>query len=1042
MLLLSLPLCAQQVQGTVVDAAGEPLAGVSVVVNGASTAAMTGADGRYSIAAPRDGTLVFTFLGMRPREEAVAGRTVIDVTLDDDALQLDDVVVVAYGTSTRKSLTGAVSIVKSDRIEKIQAANVTKALEGTVAGLQTAGGNGQPGSGISMRIRGFGSINASNAPLYVVDGIVYDGYINALSADDIESMSVLKDASSSALYGSRAANGVIMITTKKGRQGKSTLSVKATSSLVTRALPEYSRVSSTDYYELIWESYRNALVNRSGYTPANAAAIASSAGADGVYARLGYYNNLSVPVADLFTADGKVNPAATVLWEDDWQDALFRTALRQEYVASVSGGGEKNDYFLSFGYLDEQGVVKASDFNRLTARVNVNAEVAPWLKIGTNLSGSTQKTANVELQSTASSNPFYYTRMMAPIYPIWIRDEATGALIADPYSPADRLYDYGGTQNTVVDPATGDMIWNDKRRAYATNSNLVSTIDLDRKDATSDNLSNRSYAEITFLRDFTFRVNGSIDLVNEYATDYQNYRYADAKSVSGRSTKSYGRLRSITWNQLLTWKKTFGGHRLDVMAGHENYSYDGQSMSATRTGYSIYSTELATAAVGEGSSSGADAYRLESYLSRVNYDYNSTYYFSASFRRDGSSRFYRSNRWGNFWSLAAAWNISQEPFLAGQDWIDHLKLKASYGGQGNDNIGTFYAWQQFYTISGYDNGDANGAFFATLENKELQWEVNNNLNIGAEFRLFNRLSAEVNWFYRMSDNLLFSVPRPSSTGIEAVYRNVGAMRNRGIEIQISADLVKTAGFQWSVDFNLTHIGNKITKLPQEEIISGVNKLMVGHSVYEYWMRESAGVDPATGNQLYYMDETDAAGNPTGHRTTTNDQNAAGKYYVGTAIADVYGGLTNTFAYKNLELSMLCTYSVGGLMYDNTYASLMHNGSFGTAFHTDALKRWQQPGDITDVPRLESGNAAQIASSSRYLIDASYFIIKNITLNYTLPKRWTSKLRIEGARLFVSADNLYLESARKGLDPQQSFSGVTDFGYMPTATYTLGLSFSF
>jgi TonB-linked SusC/RagA family outer membrane protein len=869
-------------------------------------------------------------------------------------------------------------------------------------------------------------------------------------------MSVLKDASSAALYGSRAANGVIMITTKKGKEGKSRLTFKATTGLITRAVPEYERVNSKEYYELIWEGYRNSLITQwddynSGaalITPAQAARIASSPlssaeGGGGVYARLGNYNNLSVPVADMFTADGKVNPAAAVLWEDDWQKELFRTAHRQEYLASVSGGNGKNDYFLSFGYLDEEGLVKASDFSRLTARANVNFSVTDWLKVGTNFSGSTQKTRNLSQTSTSTSNPFYYTRMMAPIYPVWICDEATGALIADPYSDADRLYDYGGTQNTVIDPATGKAIWSDKRRTYGSNSNLVSTIDLDQQDYSSDNLSNRSYAEVTFLRDFTFRVNGSIDLINEYATDYQNYRYADAASVHGRSTKSYGRQRSITWNELLTWKKSFGAHHLDVLAGHENYSLDVQSMNATRSGFVVYTTELASAAVGEGSSSGAETYRLESYLSRVNYDYNNTYYFSASYRRDGSSRFYRDNRWGNFWSVAAAWNLSQEAFLSGHDWLDHLKLKASYGGQGNDNVGTFYAWQQFYTTAGYANGDANGAFLASLENRELQWEVNNNLNIGAEFRLFNRLQGEVNWFYRMSDNLLFSVPRPSSTGIDAVYENVGAMRNRGIEIQISADVVKTADFLWNVDFNLTHVSNKITKLPQEEIISGVNKLMVGRSLYDYWMRESAGVDPATGDQLFYKDDLDAAGNPTGTRSAVreSDNLTPDRYYVGSAIPDAYGGLTNTFNYRNLELSMLCVYSVGGLTYDNVYASLMHSGNFGTTFHHDALQRWQQPGDITDVPRLENGSSWQTYTSNRHLVDASYFIIKNLTLTYTLPKRWMQKIRVDGARLFVSVDNLYVESARKGMNPQQSFSGITDFTYAPTTTCTLGLNFS-
>jgi TonB-linked SusC/RagA family outer membrane protein len=1035
------PLFAQQVQGVVIDGAdGQPLPGVSVTVKGAATAAMTDIDGHYAIAAPADAVLRFTYIGMKPVEAPVAGRTAVNVQMEQDALQLDDVMVVAYGTSTRKSLTGAVAIVKSDQIGKIQAASVTKALEGLVPGLQTAGGNGQPGSGLSVRIRGFGSINASSAPLYVVDGMVYDGYISALNPDDIESMSVLKDASSAALYGSRAANGVIMVTTKKGREGKMKVNVKATAGMVVRAIDEYSRVNSKDYYELIWESWRNALVAQ-GNTPSAAAGIASGTTIDGVYEKLGKYNSLGVPVAEMFTADGKVNPAATVLWEDNWQDELFRTARRQEVQASASGANDKTDYFFSFGYLDEQGIVKSSDFSRLSARVSVNSEVAKWLKLGTNFSGSLQKTANLESASAATTNPFYYSRMMAPIYPIWIRDEATGAFIADPYSDADRLYDYGGSaHNTVIDPATGKAIWGDKQRAYAPNSNLASTIVLDRQSVSSDNLSNRSYAEIAFLRDFTFRVNGSIDLVSEYATDYQNRLYGDAYSVNGRSTKSYGRLLSVTWNQLLSWKREFGAHHLDVLAGHESYSYDAQSMYATRTGFGIYTTELAAGAVGEGSSSGSDAYRLESYLSRLNYDYENRYYFSASFRRDGSSRFHPSSRWGNFWSVAAAWNISQEAFLSGHDWIDHLKLKLSYGGQGNDDIGTFYAWQQLYTIAGYDNGSANGAFLASLENKDLQWEVNNNLNIGAEFKLFNRLSGEINWFNRMSDNLLFLVPNPQSTGIGATYRNVGAMRNRGIEIQIAGDVIKTADFLWNVDFNLTHISNKITKLPQKEIISGAHKLTEGHSLYDYWLRESAGVDPATGDQLYYMDTQDGNGNTV--RTTTNDHNRATYYYVGTAIADAYGGLTNTFTYKNLELSVLCTYSIGGQAFDNVYASLMHNGAFGTAFHTDALNRWQQPGDVTDVPRLQSGKASQTAASSRYLIDASYLTVKNVTLNYMLPKQWVRKLRMENVRLFLSADNLYIESARKGLNPQQSFSGITDFGYVPTATYTLGLSFNF
>ena len=1028
----------RQITGTVkAREDGSPIPGANVTVKGTTIGAITGTDGRYMINVPQNATiLVFSFIGMVNQEVLIEGRTTIDVVLETSMVSVDEVVVIAYGTATKTAYTGSAEVVKSDQIVKIQTASAAKALEGVAAGVQVTGGIGQPGSSANIRIRGIGSVNASSSPLYVVDGAPYDGALNSINTNDIESISVLKDATSAALYGARGANGVIIITTKKGSAGQSTINFRATVGTVNRAVPEYDRVDVKDYYELMWEGWYNALVIASKFTPENAAATASGNTTSGLVNKLGGYNSYNVANDQLVGLDGKLNPNARLLYYDDWNENLARTGIRQDYNISLSGGNEKSKYYASVANLNEEGMVKWSYFKRLTGRVGAESQVKKWLKMDAALSGGTSKLQGFLAEGTYTTNPFYYGRLMGPIYPIWQRD-INGDIILD--GNGDRMFDLGG--------GTSIYKWAGHTRPYAPNSNLMLTLPMDERSTALNNFSARLGTEISFLKDFKFRVSYNTDLSNYFLTTYQNYLYADAEAVKGRSTKEYRKVISYTMNEILTWTKTLGSHRVSLLAGHENYEYTWSNVYATRTGFTIPTTELVAASVAEGNSSSSDEYSIEGYLFRGDYNFADKYYVSGSFRTDGSSRFYSDVRWGNFWSLGGSWRITQERFMENLPWINDLKLKASFGEQGNDDIGTYYGWQSLFSISGRNNGNYNGALHSQLENKKLQWEKNSNLNVGLDFSFLDRISGTVEYFIRNSSNLLFSVPLPQSTGISSNWQNIGSMSNKGIEATLGIDILKGNLLKWNLEINATSYKNKITKMPlgtdgkPQEIVSGTKKLSEGHSIYDFWLREFAGVDSEDGSILFYKDIKDEEGEVTG-RETTKDQNAASYYYVGSSIPKVYGGITNTISVKGFELSALVTYSLGGDFYDSNWASLMHTGAFGSHWSSDILNRWQKKGDITDVPRLQNNYTAATAASSRYLIDASYLSLRNVTLSYRIPVSISQKLDMSALNVFVSGDNLGLLCKRKGMDPQQSFAGTADFTYVPSRIVSVGLNLTF
>jgi TonB-linked SusC/RagA family outer membrane protein len=1005
---------------------GLPLPGVGVKVKGSSIGVSTDASGKFSIKVNNGATLVFTSIGYVSAEVSVGSRNSITVQLSSESRSLDEVLIqVPYGTVKKSAFTGAESTVTSETLQKTQMTSVTRALEGRVSGIVATNGGGQPGSNASVLVRGVGSVNASSSPLYVLDGAVYNGSIASLSTDDIESVTVLKDAAASALYGSRAANGVIMIQTKQGKRGEAAIRANVRTGWMNRGIPQYDLVNQKEYYELMWEATRNRLQYASGQTPAVAGQNATNTLTG---PNVLVYNAYNVPGNQLVDpVTGKLNPNASLLWDDDWNKVLFNdNALRQDYSVNISGANEKTDYYFSGGYVNEQGITKFTEYDRFTTRLNVNTQARPWLRAGVSLDGAISYQRNNVNGGTATTNPFYYSTNMGPIYPVWQRD-ASGNFVIDP-ATGGRTLDWGVASQMGARP-------------YAPNSNLLGSLDLDDRSSRPININSSTYVEATFLKDFKFRPSVSVTLWDSNTTTFQNSLFGDAFNVAGRSTKGNNRQLTYTFNQVLSYSKKINEHSFSALVGHENFAFRQNFMSATRTGFPFPGTsELTSAAVAEGSTSYQNDHKIESYFSRVDYDYKSRYYISASLRSDGSSRFYKDSRWGTFYSVSGAWRASQESFLKGVSWISDLKLRASYGELGNESLDTYYAYQALYDL-GWNNLSFPGSTVLSLANNDLAWEKNSTTNIGLDFSLFkNRLQGSIEWYNKVSDNLLFSVPLPTSTGITSIYRNIGTMYNRGVDVTLGYNAIKGNKFDWRVDLNLTHFKNKFTKLPQDEIINGTKKFMVGRSIYEFWMKEYVGVDPATGLALFKQDILGTDGLPTGETTTTTNYTNGSFYYNGTAIPDISGGLTNSFRYGNFDLSFLFTFQLGGKFYDSNYATLMHVGSYGSSWHKDILNRWTTPGQVTDVPRIQNALANQSGASTRYLFDASYLNLKNVTLGYTVPKQWTNTVGINSAKLFANVDNGYLwQKGPKGMNPQGSFNGTTDFIYPIYRTFTLGLN---
>ena len=1032
----SLNAQVRRISGTVTSSEeGSPIPGASVVVKGTTIGTITDIDGNYALNVPGDAnTLVVSFVGMKTTEVPITGTTV-NIKLTADIIGVDEVIVVAFGTAKKGSFTGAATQINAEKLEARPISNVLKAVEGSTPGVQVTSGNGQPGSGNAISIRGFGSISASNEPLYVVDGVPYMVSISNLNVDDIESISILKDAATTALYGSRAANGVVMITTKKGKINQDKIQVKISQGFISRAIPEYERVNSFDYYPLMWEYYRNGMVNRtsSPLTMDNASNIASGkvSGQPGIKDKLGYNPFKGITADQIVTTTGTLNPAATtLLWDDnDWAEPLQRVGNRNDYSLSLNGGSQKTQYYSSLGYVNEKGFLLKSDFERFSGRISLDSKPKDWMKMGLNLSGNlTSSNFANDGSSTGYVNPFFFSRTIAPIYPVYAHDPTTGAYILD--AEGKMQYDYGNSNVAGVPQRPGyggrhvvaETLYNDqlyKRRV----------------------VSARSYVDLYFLKDFKFTTNIGVDINNYNASSFDN-RFVGDGAPAGRSSKTNSVTTTTTLNQLLSYAKSIGKHRFDALIGHESYKYEYNYLYGFRQSIILDgNTELVNFTTTNSLTSYTNTDRLESYLSRVNYDFAGKYFLSASYRYDGSSRFYPDTRWGGFWSAGGAWRIDQESFIKNLTWINMMKLRASYGETGNNDVG-LYSWQALYFI--WNNALESGFLQSSLENSSLTWEKNGQMDLALEFGLFNRINGTIELYNRQSSNLLFSVPQPLSSGIENQTQNVGTMYNRGIEAMVSGDIVKTKDFNWNLTINASTNKNQITKMPEsfkkDGLISGTKKLMEGHSIYDYWLRDWYGVDPDNGAGLYIANKWDATNcKVIGADTVSWSSNNARYHYAGKATPEVYGSFTNTLKYKNLELSVMVSYGIGGKIYESLYGSLMSPG-YGTALHKDILRRWQKPGDITDVPRLDEAWSTQYnAASDRWLTDASYLNIKQVNLSYQIPSGLLKKVDIDMARLFVSGENLWLFTKLQGMNVQQNFSGTVSNVYVPARIITIGLN---
>ncbi|MGM9737648.1 MAG: SusC/RagA family TonB-linked outer membrane protein [Candidatus Cryptobacteroides sp.] len=1014
------------VTGKVTDASsGEGIPFASVVVKGSNVGVNTDENGAYSIKASEKDVLVFSFVGYNAYEVSVNGRAKINVSLESESL--DEVVMVAYGSAKKSSFTGSAASVKSESLSKRTVANVTKAIEGLVPGVTATAGSGQPGSGSSIQIRGYGSINASSSPLYVVDGIPYDGSISAINPSDIESLTVLKDAAAAALYGSRGANGVVMIQTKRGQSGYSNFNFKGTWGFSSRAYKPYDTVNQREFVELTYEALRNKYMIDNGYSLETASALANSE----LGASLGgeQYNPFKNYTWDTLIdpATGKVREDAVSAYDERWLDEMtHNNALRQEYVFSANGGNDKTKYAMSFGYLDEDGILITTKFRRYSFRANVDQKVTSWINAGVSTSYAYTK-SNMELTSSGSytSNAWYTAQFMAPIYPVYLKDE-NGQNAGG--------YDYGLT------------------RPKASNFNNIGDLYDNKNAVLRDNTSARAYATLGgddpvmgIFKGLELTTNVGIDISNARSSTYYNPYHGDGASTNGSVDKESGRTMSLTWNQILKYDRTFADkHHVLAQLGHEYYNYEYQYLQADRTNVYPGIDELAPATNVTGNNSYKYQYRIESYFGRLAYDFSDKYYFEGTWRTDGSSRFHKDYRWGQFWSLGASWRLSEENFMKNADWVDNMTLRLSYGQLGNDGLDTYYAWQSFYDLT-WANATNPGAIVNSLENTEVSWEKKNTWNVGIEATLFHRfLNLSLEYYHSKTTDMLLSYPLPLSTGFSGYNANVGSLQNQGFEASFRFNWVNKGKFAASSTLMLYKNENKILALTKDDkITSGYQVIEVGKPIYTYCLPKNAGVDPATGKQLYWAYEKDDNGDKIeGSDFVTSNKTLASNsyYYAGSREPDLQGSFGSDFRLGSFDLSFLTTFSIGGVTYDSLYSGLMEVQYAGDTWSKNALRRWQKPGDVTDVPAVLF-NAGRLGTDKN-LINASYFAIKSIQLGYTLPEKWTRAAKLHSLRVFVNADNVAMFNHLHGLNVQYNFSGGTNYTYTPTRVVSVGVDLNF
>lgn len=1088
------------VSGFIRDAGtGEPVPFASVVVKGTMIGVVAGDDGSYKITVPDLGKniLVFGSVGYKDFEVRVSGKTSIDAALTAD-LVLDDVVVVAYGTATKKSITGSTVSISGDKLQK-KSTDITKSLEGEVSGIQVIKTTGQPGVQSKIVIRGIGSVNSSVTPLYVVDGVPYGGAMTGIDPADIANVSVLKDASATALYGSRAANGVVLITTRKGgsNNGKISVDAEAKYGINVRTLPLHDVIDSPEeYIELSYKALDNQYNFLKEKLPRGFSNIQEM-----LFSNKGIipqYNIWTVPDGKKLIDEttGKINPDARRIYTPEkWADHVFRIGKRAESNLRFAGGSEKMSFFTSLGYLKDEGYYISSDFNRFNIRNNLTYNVTKNFKNTVNLA-YTRSSMNRPGQTDNQNNGFAYANMAPPIYPVFehrLKEEVidgvtypAGSRITDPKIAGGYSYDYGK--------------FNKFSRGYGAGVNPAGAVRLDKDLIVTDFVSLNYSADYSFLNYFKFQVNAGYQASLEERNTASNPFYGDAQGL-GRLYRYNEKETNFTFNQILSFARTLGKHEIDAFVAHESFSYKYKYQYVNKDKVIIHGIlELDNYVEPKDISSYNLGYNLESYFGQFKYSYADKYFFNASVRADGSSRFAPGKRWGVFGSAGAAWLISSENFMKNQKFFNELKLKASYGRIGNQEIvlgydeliPNYFLFRDFYSMS---NLAGNPAFkFYSKGNSELTWEISNAFNVGVESRILNFLTLNVDWFMKRTSNMLFRKQVAPSLGYAYYPDNDGVLVNSGIEVETKWDIYNKNDWNISAGLNFAHYRNRMAEMPVDmgtgkpktHETTGIYGWQAGHSIYDHYTYIWKGVDKETGKPQYKAYRTpklDAQGQPVldenknpvyeyitdleifkykggdlskyEETVVNNIEDAVTEYTGTTALPDLTGGFNFDISWKGLYLSTSFAFGIGGYAIDGIYANLMHSGNIGSgAYHKDIRGAWSPSNKNSDIPMLTSGLIPYTyanATSTRFLTSRSYLTISNVRIGYNFPKKIANKLGLSRLGIYMSGDNLYTFTKRRGFFSATSLSGGSDFNtsqvrtsqrYLPVATFTAGVQVGF
>ncbi len=1071
--------------GTVMDAANnEPLIGATIAPIGGGQGTAADVEGKFTITVPANVTQAkISYVGYK--DQVVHLQNNMSIYLTSTSSNLDDVVVVAYGTANKESLTGSVAVVGAKEIEDRPVASVTAALEGNAPGVMVNNSTGTPGSDPVIRIRGFNSIKGNNAPLYVVDGVPFEGDINDLNPADIESMSVLKDAASSALYGNRGANGVILINTKRAKSvGKVDVTLQVRQGMYQRALPFYDKLGVPDWMQTQFDSYvngdyRQLTLNNPDLGITKAEIIEDLAGgsimSDYLVSNIFGIDNdkLFDPVTGKYCGANPL-PGYTDL---DWWNVIAHTGYRQEYNLNAAGATEKFNIFASVGYLKENGYTINTDFDRFNARINTNFNPVSYLKMGVNLAATQQESETGQADSdnlNAINNPFL-TETYAPIYPYYQHD----------------------SKGNILRGEDGSPLWN--TASYINGSNVAWEQRLNHDNYSKTAIDGSAYITAVLPYGFEVTVRGQM-WRNKYNTISYSNNIVGSQKGSGMLQRYYMDYRTHTFLQNINWSHEYGANHVDVYLAHENYNYDFKYDWIQKSNQLLEGhLDLNNFTDLQYGISGATQRRLESFLGRARYNYDQKYFGEVSIRRDGSSRFAKDYRWGTFWSIGGSWIITKEKFMQNATWVDYLKLRAAYGSVGNDASAPAYAYWTLYDWDAWPGGPGSTLVPSSLGTANLKWEATKTFDVALEGSLFNdRLNFSVGYFDKRNTDLLFPVTLPGSGGTlvgspeddmqgnnPIVWKNVGAMKNYGWEIGLGVDIIRNKDLKWDFSIDATFMKNKITKLPDGHDIPAEN-LYLGKSVYEHKYYHWAGVDQLSGQSMYEI-ILESPDNWTWDSETNSayydedkfnalieaakaDKNAVfiekdGRYYTsdtahasrklcGTSLPTVYGSFGSNLTWKGINLGLLFTYSLGGTTYDSNYRGLMSASTVVGALHKDILKSWTHApeGMTEDSPnRIDNTIIPQINArysqynndaSDRWLTSNNYLTLKNINLSYDFPSSWISAMKVQNLSLGVSIDNLFIATKRKGMNPQYSFGGGQGRYYVPARVYSFQLNVKF